>query len=138
MTLADDVVLALPGFRVEAESRMVEACTIAHPGGAATFDPNTGAYTDPAGTVFYTGPCEVQVSDGVTAQDSEAGGTELTVLRLMVKIPVAVEGVVIDDVVTVTASLLDPDLVGRVFRVTAGHAKSFLTARRLQVEEISA
>ncbi len=122
--------------RSAAEARMTDACSIAHPGAAATFDPVTGTYTDPTATVFYTGPCEVQVSDGLTAQEGEAGGAELTVLRLMVKVPVEVTGVVVDDVVTITASLLDPDLVGRVFQVVAGHAKSFLTARRLQVEEV--
>ncbi len=116
---------------------MVDACTVTRPGAAGTFDPDTGTYTNPTGTAVYSGPCEVQVSDGLTTQNPEAGGQELTITRLTVKVPVSVVGVRVDDVVTVTASLLDPDLVGRVFKVTAGHAKSFLTARRLQVVEVS-
>ncbi len=121
--------------RTAATALMVDACTIAHPGAAATFNAATGVYADPAGTVFYTGPCQIQV--GLAVGGSDAGGAELTVLRLVVKVPVTVVGVEVDDVVTVTASLLDPDLVGRVFQVTAGHAKTFATARRLQVDEVT-
>lgn len=136
--LVDDIRSALPGLRVEAEGRMVDACTIAHPGGEPTFDPDTGTYTDGAPTVFYTGKCEVQISDGLNARDTEAGGTELTLTRVTVKVPIIVEGVERGDLVTITASELDPDLVGQEFTVLAGFSKTFATARRLQVERVSA
>lgn len=137
MSLVDDIVAALPGFRAEAEGRMVDACTITRGGGDPVFDPNTGTYTTPAGTTVYTGKCEVQITDGLNARAADVGGTEVTLSRLTVKIPMSVEGVQVDDIVTITASLLDPDLVDQTFRVLAGFAKTFATARRLQVERTS-
>jgi hypothetical protein len=138
VSLIHDIRAALPGFRLEAEGRMVDACTITRAGaGDTTFDPNTGTYTDAADSTIYTGPCEVQIQDGLNAREAEAGGTELLVSRVTVKIPVAVEGVRAGDVVTVTASELDPDLVGQEFRVLSGFAKSFATSRRLQVERVT-
>lgn len=122
--------------RTAADARMVDACTIAHPGGDPTFDADTGEYTDGTPTVYYTGKCEVQISDGLNARETEAGGTELTLTRLTVKVPISVEGVVVNDIVTITASELDPDLVDQQYRVLAGMAKSFATARRLQVERM--
>lgn len=135
--LVDDIVAALPGLRAEAEGRMVDACTITRGGGEETLDPDTGVYTTPAGSTVYTGKCEIQVTDSLNAQDADAGGEIATVLRLTLKVPVSVTGVRKDDVATVTASLLDPDLVGRAFRITSGHSKTFATARRLQVEEVT-
>lgn len=116
---------------------MIDACSITRGGGASTFDPDTGEYTTPAGSTIYVGKCEVQVTDSLNAQDADAGGEVATVLRLTLKVPVSVTGVRIDDVATVTDSVLDPDLVGRTFRVVSPHSKSFATARRLQVEEVS-
>lgn len=115
---------------------MVDACAITRAGGAPTFDPNTGTYTDPADSPVYTGACEVQISDGLNASTSEVGGQVVTERRVTVKVPVSAEGIQIDDVVTITASDLDPDLVGQRFRVVAGFAKSFATSRRLQVEAV--
>lgn len=134
MSLVDDILTTLPFLRSEAEKRMVDACTITRGGGDDTFDSSTGTYTTPAGSEVYSGDCEVQVSDGLNAREAEAGGAEITVSRVTVKIPISVEGVTEGDLVTITASLLDPDLVGQKFRVIAGFAKTFATCRRLQVE----
>lgn len=134
MSLVDDITATLPLLRAEAEARMVDACTITRGGGAPVFDPDTGTYTDPAASTIYTGACEVQISDGLTARQTEAGGAELTVTRVTVKVPMSAEGVQVGDVVTITASVHDPDLVGQEFTVVAGFAKTFGTARRLQVE----
>lgn len=126
--------------RAAAESRMVDACTIAHPGGEPVFDPSSGTYTDPASTTIYSGKCEVQVSDGLNARETEAGGTELTVSRVTVKVPVSATGVRVGDVVTITAVHPDgdADLVGQEFSVKGPHGKTFATARRLQVERVTA
>lgn len=135
MSLVDDILATLPQLRVEAERRMVDACTITRGGGDDTFE--AGTYTPAAGSTIYTGPCEVQIGDGLNAREAEAGGTEITVSRVTVKVPVAVEGVREGDLVTITSSLLDPDLVDQEFKVVAGHAKTFATARRLQVERVT-
>lgn len=117
---------------------MVDACTITRSGGDPVFDPNTGTYTTPAGSTIYTGACEVQISDGLNAQTFEAGGQVITERRVTLKVPMSVEDVRVDDIATITASMLDPDLVGQTFRVMGTFAKSFSTARRLQVEGTSA
>ncbi len=116
---------------------MLDACTITRGGGEPTFNPTTGAYTTPAGSTIYTGVCEVQISDGLNARTSEAGGQVVTERRVTVKVPISVVGVEVDDIVTITASALDADLVGQTFRVLAEFAKSFATARRLQVEGVT-
>lgn len=135
--LVDDILTALPGLQAEAEGRMIDACTITRGGGEETMDPETGEYTTPAGSTIYVGKCEVQVSDSLSARDADAGGEVATILRLTLKVPVSVTGIRKNDVAVITGSMLDPDLVGRKFRVTAGHSKSLATARRMQVEELS-
>lgn len=138
MILAYDIARALPGLRREAEGRMIDTCTIRRPGGDPVFDPDTGDYIDPPSTVVYSGKCEVQISDGLTASTAEAGGTEITARRLALKVPVSVTGIKVDDLVTIDACVNDSELVGSQFRVIAGHAKTWATARRLHVEEVTA
>jgi D-alanyl-D-alanine carboxypeptidase len=137
--LAHDIAAALPLLREEAEARMVDACVITRAGGDEVFDPNTGDYTTPPGSTVYSGKCEVQVSDGLNAREAEAGGTELTVTRVTVKLPVnAVTGQVRDgDTVRLTSSTNDPALVDQVFRVVGLHAKTYASARRLHVERVT-
>lgn len=138
VTLADDIATALPALRAEAEARMVDACTITRAGDDdTTFDPNTGTYTDAADTAVYSGKCEVQVTDGLNAQRTEAGGTEISITRVTVKVPVSVTGVERGDLVTITEATNDSDLAGQVFSVVGLHSKSYATARRLQVERTS-
>jgi hypothetical protein len=43
----------------------------------------------------------------------------------------------VDDTVTITAAVLDAQLVGRVFRVVELFHKSFATAQRVRVEEVA-
>lgn len=125
--------------RAAAEARMVDACVITRPDPDAqpVFNPATGLYEPAAPLTIYEGPCEVQANDGLGARNRDIGGAELTLLRLTVKIPISAQGVLVNDDVTLTAAALDPDLVDQRFRVTAGHAKSFATARRLAVEAIA-
>lgn len=137
MSLAHDIAAALPLLREEAEARMVDTCAIVRPGGDPVFDDESGTYTTPAGSSVYSGRCEVQVSDGLNARQAEAGGAEITVTRVTVKVPVSVTGVQVGDVVTITAAVNDADLVDTEFQVVGLHAKTYATARRLQVERIS-
>lgn len=118
--------------RAAAESLMVDACTIKRQTGT-TEDAN-GVVTPTYAAPFYTGRCKVQARD-VDAQNPEAGDAVHTVLRLRVDVPMSVTGVEVDDVVTITSSVYDPDLATRRFRVVAPFHKSQATARRLPVEE---
>lgn len=123
--------------RIAAEARMVDACTVTRPTAGEAFDATTGTYDTIGTSTVYSGPCEVQLSDGLNARGTEAGGSDVTISRLTVKIPVSATGVRVDDLVTVTSSTFDEELAGQKFAVVAGHSKTFATARRLEVERVT-
>ena len=113
---------------------MLDTCTVREVT-ATTVDPLTGAGT-PTYVTLYTGACKVQTSE---AQEStpEAGGSTHTVQRYAVHVPVGSFAPKVGHVVTVTVSPLDPNLVGRQFRVIALLHKTAATAYRLAVEEVA-
>ena len=133
MSLVDDLLRALPVFRAEAESLMLDTCTITRPGPPAT-DPITGDVTNTPTTV-YTGKCKVQSKDSATATP-EAGEHTFTVVSRQVHIPANAADVQDGDVVTLTASRLNAFTVGKQYRVSGFTPDSFDTAARLPVKEI--
>jgi hypothetical protein len=121
--------------RQAAETGMADTCTITR--SATTFtNPETGVQTKTLTTV-YTGKCRVQAQMPGSAGASEPGEAHLLMLSLSVQIPVSVTGVQPDDVVTITAASMDPELVGRKFRVHDLSHKTHATARRLGVQEVT-
>jgi hypothetical protein len=120
--------------RSAAEALMVDACTIARIGGRVT-DTTTGEVTEPV-TTLYTGKCRVQQAQA-QAQREDAGEDRLLMLRLEVQLPMSVEGLEVGDIVTITASVHDPDLPGRVFRIHDLAHKTHATARRVQCLEVT-
>ena len=130
MTLDADVRERLPEFRQRAEALMADSCTIGEAGEQEYVD---GAYVTTPGAAVYSGKCQVQVTDSVTMQGDTVGDVEVTLERVTIKIPVSAPSVPIDSIVTITAvsDVSDPALVGRTYRVTGSHAKTYATARRL-------
>lgn len=124
--------LATLAGRAAASRLMVDTCTITRGPGAETFDPATGEYVTSAPVTLYTGPCRVKAAgvDVVT----QAPGQADSLLPFEVSVPITAVAFAVDDVVTITASQLDPALVGLVLRVTLIPAGSHLTARRLGCE----
>lgn len=119
-----------------AESLMTDTCTITRAGaGERTFNATTNSYTDPADTTVYTGACRVKPSALSGNTTAQAGEREVSLWPYSVSIPFA-ETAELDDVVTVTASA-DPSLVGRTLRVRSVARGTYLTARRLDCEEVS-
>jgi hypothetical protein len=110
---------------------MLDACTITRPGEPTT-DPDTGAVTNTATTV-YTGKCKVQSKDSATS-NPKAGGATFTVVSRQVHIPANAADVQDGDVVTITASLLNAFTVGKQYRVDGFEPDSFDTAFRLPVK----
>lgn len=135
MSFASDVLGILPFLRQQAESLMVDACTVHRPGAPVT-DPVSGAVTTPL-TLVYTGKCKFQQT---LAQSSNpvAGEHQFTVQDVRWDTPVGVGPFQVDDVVTVTGAALDPDLAGKVFRVTDPFHKTGATAQRTRVEAVVA
>jgi len=132
LTLGEDLAAVLPELRAEAESLMLDSCTIVRPGDPVT-DPNTGVVT-PGGSTVYTGKVKIQTYE---AQESnpEAGGATFTVQRYALHIPVGSYQPAVGDVASITTAALDPNMVGRSYRVTALLHKTLATAYRLGVEE---
>ena len=135
MMLGPDVVATLPGLRAQAESLMVDACTVTR-AGEPFWDEVTGTYTPGAGSTLYTGKCRVRMPDA-SSSETEAGEASWSLRGAVVSLPVVgSESVRVGDVVTVTASVWDAALVGQAFTVAGLHSQSLSSARRLKCEAV--
>jgi hypothetical protein len=122
--------------RLAAESLMQDAVTIKRTTGSST-DPDTGVVT-PTQSTLYTGKAKIQIrQQAASATPTSIGEAEVFIGQVEVHVPITVTGIRPDDLVTVTASVLDADLVGKTYRVRGIADKSFLTARRLAVIGVS-
>jgi hypothetical protein len=118
--------------RAAAEALMVDSCSIRRKTGESTTA--GGVVTPTYGDPLYAGKCRIQQSAG-QAQQQDPGEAYVLMLRLEVQLPMSVTGLEPEDVVTVTASVHDEDLVGRVFIVRDLAHATHKTARRVQVME---
>lgn len=126
--------LVLRGRR-RAESLMVDACEIRTKPTTGVLDPVTGTRPEQPGALLYSGKCKVQTYEA-HEQTPQSGQHAYTVQRYYVHIPAAVD-IPVDARVTITASVLDPNLVGKTYRVAGGLHKSMATANRLLVDEVT-
>jgi hypothetical protein len=120
--------------RAAAQALMVDACTIQRVTSSPA-DPDTGQITYTYSTV-YTGQCKVQQAAPASGP-AEVGEAEIFESILTLHLPATVTGLQPDDKVTVTASAHDPDLVGRVFHLRGLAHKSFATAHRYPLIEVT-
>jgi hypothetical protein len=118
--------------RVEAEALMVDTCTITR-AAQGTFNETTLVYDSNTSTTVYTGKCRVKPRDNAD-RVVQFGQEAVSLLPYVVSVPMSVEGVAIDDLVTVTNSVLDPELVGKVLRIRQTFVGSHITARRFGAE----
>jgi hypothetical protein len=126
--------LAAQRGQAAAEALMQDACTVEHPTGEST-GPG-GVVTTTYAAAYYTGRCKVQIK-AETGSDKEVGEALRIVSRRVVSLPMSVTGVLEGDRITITASVLDASLVGKVYTARDVEAKTFQTARRVTVLEIS-
>jgi hypothetical protein len=112
--------------RRAAEALMVDTCTIDRITGEATGEDGrvTPTYADPPP---YAGKCKLQTYEPYE-QTPEVGGSTPTVQRYSLHVPVTAGPLEVGDVATVGA---------RRFRIAGLHRKSFQTAQRLLVDEIT-
>ncbi len=119
--------------RQAAEAGMADACAIRRLTGGTT-DPLTGV-PSPTYTDLYAGKCRVQQTVAL-ARPHEVGEDRVLVVRFELQLPVVgTEGLQVDDIVTITSSVRDADLTGRVFLVFELTHKSEATARRIGMIE---
>lgn len=123
-----------------AERLMVDTCTVTRLTGQANV-PDTGQVVNTYTTIYPTpggvGRCKVQRPvRPPNARPENVGEANVFMARLELHLPVSAVGIRSDDVVTITASQ-DPDLVGAVFHLRELAHKTFQTARRFGIEEVT-
>lgn len=118
-----------------AEALMVDAGELRAPDVRGAKDPVTGKYTYTPGALRYEGSAKVQTTDTI-GNKGDAAERVIMTTRFELHLPMSAPAAAVDDVWTCTSSVLDPQLVGRRFRVASLVHKSFMTARRIAVEEV--
>lgn len=121
-------------FQQMAEDMMADTLTITRASGEPVTDPETFEVTYPSEQV-YAGKGRVQSRD-TDAEAVTQGAQDFTLGDSIVQVPVTVP-LAVDDEVTVDASLTDPLMVGRVFRVVVIPRKTHATMVRAGVEEVT-
>jgi hypothetical protein len=122
--------------RTAAEAGMADACTIRRASGSGTTDPVTGVPSQ-SYTTLYAGKCRVQQQVAI-ARPHDVGEDKVWLVRFDLQLPMETSaGLAVGDQVTITASVADPDLVGRVFAVNELAHKSEATSRRVGVVEVT-
>jgi hypothetical protein len=122
--------------RAAAMAGMQDTCTITRRATSST-DPETGVITPTQATV-YSGPCKVQQAAPAT-NPTDVGEAAVYVGQLVLHLPVtdATAAVQPDDVVEIVTCVLDASLVGKTFKLRGPAHKSFATARRFPMVEVS-
>lgn len=127
---------ALMRGRAAVQNLMRDTCQVKRLTGEDT-DRDTGQVT-PTWTVVYSGSCRVVYGNTEpTPRPEQVAGAQVYLSHIEVHLPVTATGIQADDLVVVTYSALDPDLPGRTYRVREVAHKTYLTARRLGVEEVT-
>ena len=135
--------------RRHAESLMKDSVLIRRPGVAVT-NPDTGDVAASL-TFVYEGPCKVQQTIAQSSSPT-AGGHQFTVQSARLDLPVSVNGIKVGDVAVAsfldTATYPDGSFPGDdvypggvrelTFRVVELFEKSYATAQRLRVEQVTA
>lgn len=126
---------ALLAGRELAEAQMLDTGELRGPDIKGPLNTATRQYPVVPGALKYSGAAKVQTTDTIGNANDAAERTVMRT-RFEVHLPMSTPAAAVDDVWTCTSSELDPQLVGRRFRVVSLVHKSFLTARRLAVEEV--
>jgi hypothetical protein len=124
--------------RAAAEALMVDTCLVRRRTGEAT-DPDTGVTTPTYATV-YAGKCKIQqraAGSAASASPAEVGEATLLLATLELHVPTSVTGIASDHLVAITASVLDPDLLGRTWTVRGPAHETYGTARRYTLQEVT-
>ncbi|MGG5172673.1 DUF6093 family protein [Pseudarthrobacter sp. J1738] len=129
-----DPVTALKAGRLAAQATFIDTYKVERPGEPVT-DPDTGVVS-PGLTLIWTGKGKVQVN-APAASTPLAGSHEFTVQSMSLHLPVNAGPFGIGDVATVVASPLDPGRIGNKLRITALFDKTYATAQRLKVEQVT-
>ena len=123
---------ALAMGRTQANARMTETVTVTTTTPGTVMDESTGTYPDVI-VSHYGGLARIKFPT-LTVSEQTPGGQTIAVQDVMLSLPVGFSSAVrIDDVVTVTGSIVDPDLIGRTFRIKGVAQAGQVSAHRFPV-----
>lgn len=120
--------------RQAAERNMKDSCRVNRASSKPATDPVTGKVTR-ASSEVYVGKCRLQQSLA-QASTKEAGEHVFTEQGIQWQTPVGSGPFKVGDMVTMTSSELDGQLVGKVYRVEELFNKSQATSQRCRVVEV--
>jgi hypothetical protein len=123
---------ALARGRAAAEALQVDACVIKRRTGETT----SGGVITPTWSTLYTGKCRIQTRQ-LEGQGRDVGEAYVVLERREIQLPITATGLQEGDQATITASALDPDLVGRVYTIRTVTSKTHLTSRRAEIIEVT-
>jgi hypothetical protein len=135
VNLGADIAFALPELRAQAESKMVDSCTIVADIESGDPDPATGK-PNVTRTTVYAGKCEFKAGD-TQARSVASGGRDLVQQGAVLKIPVEATGscdVQAGHEATIVLATFDATSPPIIARISGGHRQTSATARRLPVE----
>lgn len=122
--------------RVAAERLMIDTVKVERYG-ADTEGP--GGVLTPAITLVYQGKCRLMVRtrERLGGSWQNVGEAQVIVSRLELQLPIAAPECIEGDRVTMLTSVLDQQFVGKTYAVRDVMVKSYLTARRVTIVEVS-
>jgi len=130
MMTADSVLIRA---QAAALKLMKDTCLVRRLTSTAT-NLETGA-TTPLYSTIYSGVCRIQ-QRSILARAFNVGEAEVYMTRLELHVPMSITGVLADDLVTITASPHDADLLNHYFRVRLLGHKTYASARRFELIEV--
>jgi len=122
--------------RRKAESLMTDRCIVRRRVPGDVLNEETGQY-EPTFVTVFTGPCRIKSN---SAAVSENNYEAQIVIEQQMSLSLPLEGsagVAPGDVAELTESAMDPDSVGKTFRIAGVSLATFATARRFPVEVTS-
>jgi hypothetical protein len=127
---------ALHRGRQAAEKLMIDECTIVRVTGSTE---GAGGVISETTTAVYSGKCRLMVRTRERLGGSwvDLAEQQVIVSRLELHIPMDAPEALEGDRVVMVSSVLDPQIVGKTLIVRDSMMKSFLTARRITVLEMS-
>jgi hypothetical protein len=120
--------------RAAAERLMTDACTVQRQTGQSMSE--VTLVVTPTYSTIYTGNCRVKI-DSAGDLGVDIGARAGSVRDYIVSVPVSATVFAVDDLVTITASPLDPSQVGLTLRILGALHGSQITARRFRCQEVT-
>lgn len=137
MTLGSDLAAALPGLRMQAESRFSETFKVFYIEKSAEPDAETGLYTETEVAVYESMAGRIKFPS-LTVAEREQGSQVPAIQDVQIHVAVgSAVNVEVDHVWRCTASSSDASLVGCEFRTKGLPAAGQVSASRFPVESVS-